>query len=384
MRQALGVKLLLLSAVLLLSLLPGCKAPEAAVLETRFLYNSATSAYFWEAGDYVLINPDQPYFVDKSSGIVRPLVLDPLERMYVREYQGVGTNGNSKLLAVAANKAYILEADYSRIWQIDGASFTLDCVDLTNFSKVTVAKAGSATEGSGAATLRQYLFPGNGESSTAPGTAGAGGYFDNDTAGSMLPSVVISFFVCGNNLYTLERNQICRRPLGNNTTPVVLADDLGNSSYYSCDGEYLYYIDRHGIIRRLPLAGGEASTLLDARAKYLYVSTDAVYYTDISDNGLYRFDKASGHSQRLADSPDFGIQVSGQDLYYLGTDDKLRRISTTGGQSQQVSSEKMAEFYVDAVSNSIYYLSLEQDPETGLEIYYRIDTGGQKQKLVLP
>jgi len=359
-------------AVALLSTIPSCADTKQVDRVPGFLYNSTASPLFSGSDNYVFLNTDQPYFIDKASGTVRPLILDPLDRLVAKDYGDAIVGNDRKFLCTVGNKAYILENDYSALG-IGSASFELSCVDLKSFDKTTVIQVGTGGQDSSFLGLKG-LFSNSNPSSH--------GYFDDSDTGGSARSVLVShYFVLGNNLYTVENNSLCRRNLATGACS-VLTDDLNLRLALSCDGEYIYYLSSSYTLKKLSLQDGSVDTLIDTSLEGLYVSTDFVYYEDIVDgHSLYRYDKVNGRTKKILDSPANGIQEVGAYLYYLDSDWKLKRLPLEGGESEPVSDQEMSDFYIDAETSTIYYETIATvDGETA-NVYYRMDSSGQAQIL---
>ena len=373
MRPLRRAAVLWLAALLTLPL-SGCSPSGAVDSGSPFLFNSSTPYIVWGADGYIVINADQPYFVDKGTGVVRPLILDPLERYYVREYDGAVGDTGLKSLFVVDGGAYILENDFS-MPHSGAAAFSVAYVDLESFDKSTVIEVGGKRRHNDFLALEE-LF-------SLQGTS-AQGYFDDALAGLSGFTLVYKYFVLGNSLYAIEGNKLCRYGLSTGASSVLL-EGIGSRLEVSCDGEYIYYVNDSYALWRLSLKSGAANLLVDTPVEGLYVSADSVYYKDLTDNRkLYRYDKNTGSTAMVGDFPVNGMQIAGHYLYYLDADWRLLCMPPEGGEGEMVIDEEVTAFYVDDSSNTVYYQTTELVNDEPTKVFYQMDTSGSKQVLILP
>jgi hypothetical protein len=332
--------------------------------DTPFLFNSLASHRFLGAKNYVVLNAEQLYFIEKKTGIVRPLILNPLERLLEEEREGLVTFNNSKIAHVSGNRAYILENDYLSM-RPDVAAFDLFYVNLENFDQISLLSVGKR--------VHEYRFlplP-----SLMPDQDRLRGYFDDASENSTgeNAALVARYFVLSGALYTIENNTLCRRGLSGGPVS-VLADDLYPRTQVSCDGERIYYVNNRMELMEYRLKNDHSRKVTDAKVNGLYVSHDAIYYKDLANGqALYRYDKQAGTVKKISDSDLPAMQAVASWIYYLDADGKLCRMPSKGGESEMVIDDEIGDYYVDEFDQSIYYETYEQIDGEFERVYYRVD-----------
>lgn len=380
-KRKIRIKSIVFSLVLLvaISLSGGCAGTGGTNSdidggEEPFLFNSSAPHRFLNAEDYILLNADQPYFIDKKTGIIRPLILNPLERLLEKEQGGITTSGNSKVVHVSGNRAYILQNDYASM-RLDAAAFDLSCVDLHTFDQSDLLSVGERVH------ERRFL-----PSPDLKETQDETGYFNDALQNGIgeSPVMVARYFVLKNNLYTIENSKLCRRDLTGGLVS-VLADDLYLRTQVSCDGVRIYYVNNKMELMEYTLKSSSLRKVTDDKVGGLYVSDDAVYYKNLANGqAVYRYDKQTGKVKKISDSDIPDMQAVASWLYYLDAEGRLCRMPSTGGESEVVINDAVGDYCVDAPGQSIYYETYKQIDGATSSVYYRVDgidgTGGEGGK----
>ncbi|MDR2714053.1 MAG: DUF5050 domain-containing protein [Coriobacteriales bacterium] len=357
--------------LIILLMLPfiGCSCSGARPDDSPFLFNSSASYCLWDTDGYILINADKPYFFNKHTSVIKPLLLDPLRGYYAEEYDGIVGDINYKILFATRNGAYVLENDYSML-SSGTPSFILLYVGFDGFNVETVLEVHKKRKHNDFLAFEE-LFSLRGTSAQF--------YFDDELTSLWDFAAVHEFFVLKGNIYTIESNRVCRYNLSTGQS-LVLIENLGPRLEVSCDGEYIYYVSDNFSLCRLSLKTGTTSVIVVEPVEGIYVNSDSVYYKNIADDfNLYRYSKDTGFSALITNFLVNEMQTVGKYLYYVDSDYRLLRMPSDGGDSEVLVDTEVLTFCVDSRNHFIYYQTAERAGEEYINVFYRIDDLGNRK-----
>lgn len=147
-----------------------------------------------------------------------------------------------------------------------------------------------------------------------------------------------SFFLYRGDLFVRENETLYRLGKASRQRERYL-DHLGLDLAF--DGTRLYYTDRFNRLVIHSLETGAETPLETVIASHFCLTPEGIFYLNIREkNSLYRYDTASGETERISDLSGWRLADGGEAIWLFGSD-ALCRIPKNGGEAAQVPLDRL-------------------------------------------
>ncbi len=141
-------------------------------------------------------------------------------------------------------------------------------------------------------------------------------------------NIVYNFFLHGGYFYFISNDGLCRMSLLTGQYELYIKD-MGRQ--YAYDGQNLYYTDDYNRLVIHNLATGGSRTVEEVVASsFRYTPHGLYYFNTQSGNTLWRYDPATGKTEKISDLTGTGLDFDEDSLYLHTGDGFLVRLDRSG------------------------------------------------------
>lgn len=180
----------------------------------------------------------------------------------------------------------------------------------------------------------------------------------NDSfSGNNIKSNAINYFVVSNYLFISKEGKLFKINLSNNTTEILLEDNIYQISYYN---NFIYYINGSNQISSYDLKTKTIRKLTNNMSNYLLVSRNGIYYTNLSDKGkIYRMDYTGDNDLKFLDTKCKSINFNEDYIYLSDVENKmsLYRVNYDGTNIKKLTDKPAYFIYSFDNYDKIFYMT---------------------------